>query len=58
MLHNGSVPILLVKGDFKVWPSRICGQIIPILCTQQPLVLPFISSRCFSIPSKMNFISL
>lgn len=58
MLHGGSVPILLVKGDFKAWPSRIRGQIIPTLFTQQPWVLPFISSRCFSIPSKMNFISL
>lgn len=58
MLHGGSVPILLVKGDFKAWPSRIRGQLIPILCTQQAWVFPFISSRCSSFSSKVNFISL
>lgn len=58
MFHSGSVPILLVKRDFKSWPSRIRGQIIPTLFTQQSWVLPFISSKCFSISCKMNFISL
>lgn len=58
MLHVGPGPILPVETPFKAWPSRIRGRILPVLSTQQPQVVPLISSRQFSIPSKLNFISL
>lgn len=58
MLHVSPGPILPLEGAFKAWPSRIHGRILPVLCTQQPRVVPLISSRWFSTSSKLNFISL
>lgn len=58
VLRAGPGPILPVRGPLKAWPSRIHGQLLPVLCTQQPRVVPLISSRWFSTAPKLNFISL
>ena len=58
MFHVGPGPVLPVEGAFKAWPSKIRGQILPILWTQQPQVIPLVSAWWFSTASKLNLISL